>query len=92
MAIRQGSQPLTESLLHELDNILTDPNDTIISTVTLSQMDATYDEDADSDDSITLVKAVQKAQQKDNSESKTNKQIQRIYVPRQDVLKKYGII
>ena len=40
-------------------------------------MDATYDEDADSDDSITLVKTVQKAQQKDKSESKTTKQKQK---------------
>ena len=63
--------------LHELDNTLTDPNDTINSTVTLSQMDATYDEDGDSDDSITLVKTVQKTQQKDNSESKTTKQKQK---------------
>ena len=40
-------------------------------------MDATYNEDADSDDSITLVKTVQKAQQKDKSESKRTKQKQK---------------
>ena len=70
-AIKQGNQSLTESLLHELDNTLTDPNDTINTTMTLSQMDATYEDGADSDDSITLVKRVQKAQQNDKSGSQT---------------------
>ena len=50
IAAKQRDQTLTESLLKELDDTLADPNDSLNSTVTLSQMDATYGEDADSRD------------------------------------------
>ena len=73
IAAKQRDQTLTESLLKELDDTLADPYDSLNSTVTLSQMDATYGEDADNDDSITKVKTVQKAQQKDKTETKTTK-------------------
>ena len=77
IATKQRDQTLTETLLQELDDTLADPNDSLNSTVTLSQLDASYDEDADSDDSISKVKTVQQTQQKDKTETKTTKSKQK---------------
>ena len=58
------------TFLHELDNTLPDQNESLNTTVTLSQMDATYDQNANSDHSIAEAKRVHQAQLKEKVDEK----------------------
>lgn len=49
---------LSDTLLQELDNTMVDNNDSLNATVTISQLDATYEDECVSDDSVTFVKTI----------------------------------
>ena len=48
----------SDTLLQELDNTMMENNDSLDATVTTSQLDATYEDEFVSDDSVTCVKTI----------------------------------
>ena len=67
---RNQDAELSDTLLQELDNTMLNENDSLNTTVT-SQLDATYDDDYVSDDSVTLVKTVHHSTKKKRKGRKT---------------------
>ena len=62
----------SDTLLQELDNTMMENNDSLDATVTISQLDATYEDEYVSDDSVTCVKAIHKSNGRKRKGKKTS--------------------
>ena len=62
----------SDTLLQELDNTMMENNDSLDATVTTSQLDATYEDEYVSDDSVTRVKTVHQSNGRKRKGKKTS--------------------
>ena len=69
----QVSDPFSDTFLQELDNTMCDANDSLNSTISVSQLDATYDMESNNDDSITKAKSVIHTRRKSNRKQRDKK-------------------